>query len=66
MSNIVIATQTVTALLELLVSTTAAVARYNALIEKARGEGRDISDAELDGLRAESQRLTDDIASNLR
>ena len=51
MNGILTAVQMLTSLTQLAVQATSAAAEVGALIEKARAEGRDITDAELDGLR---------------
>lgn len=38
---------------------------YTEMVRRSRSEGRDISDAELDGLRARGQALTDRLAEKL-
>lgn len=52
------AVQIVNGLLSLTINAIAAAQRYGALVEQARAEGRDITEAELAEMRAESHRLT--------
>lgn len=43
-----------------------AVRRFQATVEQARAEGRDISDEELAAMKAESDRLTQEALAALR
>ena len=65
MSNINAVIQIIAGLTGLAADALFAVQKYNAMMALAASEGRDITDAELDALRAENQDLTDTVASKL-
>lgn len=65
MSNVLIALQILNGLLAAMGNAAVTIERLRTLIEKAQSEGRDISDQELDDLRAESQALTDKVVDSL-
>ena len=65
MSNTQTAIETINGLLALTINALLATQQYQALIETARREGREISDEELAALRAENQTLTDSVLSKI-
>lgn len=65
MSNTAATITAINLLLDLVINSTEAVRRYQAMIEKARAEGRDVSDEELAAIQAESQTLTDSVLADL-
>jgi len=65
MSNTLIAIDAINGLLALSINALLATQQYQALIEAARREGREISDEELAALRAENQALTDSVLAKL-
>ena len=64
--NVLAAIQILSAILSLVTRATAAAVRITSVIQTARQESRDISDEELAGLAAESDRLTDETLAALR
>ena len=65
MSNTQTAIETINGLLALTINALLATQQYQALIETARREGREISDEELAALRAENQTLTNSVLSKI-
>lgn len=65
MNNVDVAIGLINGLLSLSINALQATQKYQALIEKARAEGREISDMELAGLRSENQALTDRLLAKL-
>ena len=65
MSNTQTAIETINGLLALTINALLATQQYQALIETARREGREISDEELAALRAENQALTESVLSKI-
>ena len=65
MSNTETALKVINGLLSASINTMLALQQYQALVERARLEGREISDAELASLRAENQALTDSVLAKL-
>ena len=65
MSNTQTAIEAINGLLALSINALQATQQYQALIEKSRREGREISDQELAVLRAENQALTDSVLAKL-
>ena len=59
--NIAIAIQVISGLLSVSVNAMQAMQAYVDLVNKARTEGRDITDEELAALRAGNQALVDEI-----
>jgi len=66
MNNIITALTLLSALLTLLGEASAAIDEMNKIIMKARSEGRDISDEELDTIKKQSQLLTDALIAKLK
>jgi hypothetical protein len=64
--NLVKALTAASALLTLIGQSTIAVTAINVMITKARSEGRDITDAELASVLAESHAMTDKLVSDLK
>lgn len=64
--NVLLAIQAGNALIALAQQALAASAQYNELVGKAQSEGRDISDEELAALKAESDRVTEEVIAKLR
>ena len=64
--NTVKALEAILALLMLAGNVAAAARKYQVLVETARADGRDISDAELATLKAESDDLTQETLALLR
>jgi len=65
MSNIHVAIGLINGLLSLSINALLATQKYQALIEAARREGREISDDELASVRAENKALTDSVLAKL-
>ena len=65
MSNTQTAIETINGLLALTINALLATQQYQALIETARREGREISDEELAALRAENQTLTNSVLAKI-
>ena len=65
MSNTLTAIGVINGLLSLSINALLATQQYQALVEAARREGREISDDELAMLRAENQTLTDSVLAKL-
>ncbi len=66
MTNILVVLEILAALLSLVARATAAANQITRLIVKARSEGRDISNEELESLAADSDKLTTETLAALR
>ncbi|MGI9292560.1 MAG: hypothetical protein ACR2PS_01140 [Pseudomonadales bacterium] len=65
MTNVILALQAITGLLSLMGNASIAVERLRVLIEAAEARGSDITDAELDALRAETDALAQQVIKEL-
>jgi hypothetical protein len=65
MSNITIAAEIISGLLSVTINALQSAQVYQVLIERARAEGREISDSELKALRGKSLELTTELLSKL-
>lgn len=57
--------QIIAGLTSIATETMLAIQKYNALMAKAAAEGREVTQDELDALRAENQALTDSVVDKL-
>ena len=65
MNNIAVAAAIINTLFTTIMNALIAIRRYQELVSKAEKEGRDITDDELAALKADSQKMTDEILKRL-
>ena len=65
MKNVALAIAIINSLFTAAMNAMIAIRRYQELVAKAQAEGRDISDEELAALKAQSDKMTDDILKRL-